>query len=510
MGMSLSVRTKLVLASLAFLLLGSLGATVLNLGLLRSWVEEGLRERAIAFAREVAATIGDEGELEGSARLQREIADILTVRPNVLQIDILVFSGGDSRLIASSNPGRRLPFSRPDGREVRAGRVVSHLVTDPDDRSWEVMAPIRLGGTVAGAVAARFSIDRSDRLSTRIRFWSFGLTAALVVVEVVLMGLVVRLFVDRPIRRFLDVIRRVETGDTQARVDLRAQDEFGVLAESFDGLLDRETRFQEELRTRVAEATAELDRRYREVERLNGLLFTMQRTLSQVDRLALAGRIMAEVAHEVGTPLHSVSGHLELLRRDLPPGTLTEDRARRFAVIERELSRVTEIIAQLLDLTRRARGEPTEVDLNRVVRETLDLVRPGLTGARLRLETALAPDLPPVVGHATPLQQVVLNLVTNAMDASAPGGAIVVRTWVRGDDLGLEVVDTGEGIPSARRKQIFEPFFTTKAPGRGTGLGLFISAQIVRDHHGRIEVASEPGRGSTFRVVLPVAVPAAR
>ena len=228
--MTLSVRTKLVAASLGFLLLGSLGATALNLALLRSWVEEGLRERAIAFAREVAATIGDQGELEGSARLERQIIEILIVRPNVLQVDILAFSGGDTRVVASSNPRERLPFNRPDGREVRAGRVVSHLVTMPTERSWEVMAPIRLQGAVAGAVAARFSIDRSDRLSTRIRSWSFGLTAALVVVEVVLMGLVVRLFVDRPIRRFLDVIRRLETGDTQARVGLRTQDEFGVLA----------------------------------------------------------------------------------------------------------------------------------------------------------------------------------------------------------------------------------------------------------------------------------------
>ena len=228
--MTLSVRTKLVAASLGFLLLGSLGATALNLALLRSWVEEGLRERAIAFAREVAATIGDQREPEGSARLERQIIEILIVRPNVLQVDILAFSGGDTRVVASSNPRERLPFNRPDGREVRSGRVVSHLVTMPTERSWEVMAPIRLQGAVAGAVAARFSIDRSDRLSTRIRSWSFGLTAALVVVEVVLMGLVVRLFVDRPIRRFLDVIRRLETGDTQARVGLRTQDEFGVLA----------------------------------------------------------------------------------------------------------------------------------------------------------------------------------------------------------------------------------------------------------------------------------------
>jgi len=505
---SLSVRAKLVASSLGLLLVGSLGTAMLTLALLRGWVEEGLRERAIAFAREVAVTIRDRRELESGAFLAEQIHQILLVRPNVIQIDILAFGLDDSQVVATSDSAHRLPFSRLDAREVRAGRVVSHFVTAVGERHWEVMAPILVRGAVAGAVASRFSIDRTDQLSTRIRVWSFGLTAALVLVEVFLMGLAVRLFVDRPIRRFLDVIARRADGDAEARVDLRSRDEFGVLAAHFDGLVDRETQFQEELQARVAEATAELAHRYREVERLNAVLYQMQRTLSQVDRLTLAGRIMAEVAHEVGTPLHSVAGHVELLRRDLPPAILTDDLTRRLAVIERELSRVTEIIAQLLDLTRRAPAEPGEVDLNPLVRDTLDLVRPGLAAAGLALDVELAPDLPRVTGHATPLQQVILNLVTNAMDATSPGGRLAVETRPAADAVEVEVRDTGEGIPPARQREIFEPFFTTKAPGRGTGLGLFISAQIVRDHRGRIEVESELGGGSVFRIVLPAAVSA--
>jgi signal transduction histidine kinase len=257
----------------------------------------------------------------------------------------------------------------------------------------------------------------------------------------------------------------------------------------------------------VTEATAELDRRYREVQRLNALLFEMQRSLGHVERLAISGRIMAEVAHEVGTPLHSVAGHLELLRKDLPPDLLSEDLARRLTVIETQLTRVIEIITQLLDLTRRSPGEPALVDLNQLVGDTADLVRPGLSTAGLAFRLVTTPELPPVLGHQNQLQQVILNLLTNAMDATRAGGRVEVITRVHPDrwEVEVEVSDTGQGIPLTHRKQIFEPFFSTKDPGQGTGLGLFISAQIVRDHKGRIEVESEESRGSTFRVFLPVA-----
>jgi signal transduction histidine kinase len=106
-------------------------------------------------------------------------------------------------------------------------------------------------------------------------------------------------------------------------------------------------------------------------------------------------------------------------------------------------------------------------------------------------------------GHAGQLQQVVLNLLTNALDATPAGGSVVVRTRATRERLAVEISDTGSGIPAEHRKDIFEPFFSTKEPGRGTGLGLFIASQIVREHGGDIALDSEEGRGATFRVTLP-------
>lgn len=470
-------------------------------------MEDDLRDRAITFAREIAITMGSRRDPHGTRLLHEEIRRIQAVRQNVLQLDILAFGTRGTDLIATSHPDAPPPFTDEDVAELAKGEILSRLVTEDDPgRYWEVMVPVTLEGRVAGAVAAKFSLDPVDRLAARVRFWAFTLTAASVAVMGGVMGLAVTLMVDRPLRRFTEAIARIRGGETGVTIPVRSTDELGVLAVHFNDMLGRIHRFNDELRHRVTEATAELDQRYQEVQRLNELLFGLQRSLSHAERLALSGRIMAQVAHEVGTPLHSVAGHLELLRRELPPALLTDGVGRRLTIVEAQVTRVTTIIAQLLDLTRRSPGDPVRVDVNGVVQETVDLVRPGLAGAGLTLDVEVDPDAGAVCGYPSQIQQVVLNLLTNAIDATPPGGrvAIATRAYPRRDEVAIEVTDTGCGIPAADQKRIFEPFVSTKAPGHGSGLGLFISAQIVRDHRGRLEVQSEEGKGSTFRVVLAV------
>jgi two-component system, NtrC family, sensor kinase len=503
--MRLGVRQKLVLLSVAVLVVTTFSFAALSLGLSRGWVEEDLKDRAIAFAREIAVTIGDRRELESGALLQEQIREILSIRQNVSQLDIFAFDGNAVGVVATSHPSRRLPFSPGDVSRARKGHVVSRLIER--ERYWEVLAPITLAGTVVGAVGCRFSLERPDRLAFRTRAWGLALTATSVVVMAFLMSLGIRRVVDRPVQRFVDAIARIRAGDTGAAVSVSSGDEFGVMAQHFNEMMARITQFSDEQELRVKEAVAELGQRYHEVQTLNEQLFEMQRRLSHAERLSVSGRIMAQVAHEIGTPLHSVAGHLELLKKELPAGRLSDDGARRLAVIETQLARVTEIITQLLDLSRRSAGPPGPVDVNRIVRETSELVRPGMATGGLHFRVEPAAELPAVHGHSSQLQQVILNLLTNAMDATPPGGHVEIGTRAvpeRGEVV-VEVRDSGHGIPADQRRQIFEPFFSTKAPGRGTGLGLFISAQIARDHRGAIEVQSEPGRGSAFRLVLPAA-----
>lgn len=501
----LGVRAKLVLLSLLILIVVSFGFTLFQVRLSRMWFEEDLRERAVLFAREVAATIGDRHQLEGGPLLERQISQIMGVRRSVLQLEILGFEEAGTRVIATSQASSRLPFTRKEAEQVRWGHVVSRMIADGTGRSWEVMAPVSLEGNVAGAIAAKFSLKRFDDREARLRRVDLLLSAASVLIMGSLMTVAVQLVVNRPIGRLMEAIQHVRGGTTGPAAPVETTDEFGILARHFNDMLVRIEDFNSELQRKIKEATHELEGRYQEVHRLHEQLFSMQRALSHVERLALAGRVMAEVAHEVGTPLHSVAGHLELLRQDLPPALVTGEVGRRLAVIESQLARVTEIIAQLLDLTRRTSGQGRPVDLNRLVGETVELIRPAVASGGLLLDVATASNLPPVVGHGDQLQQVVLNLLTNAMDATPPGGRIgvVTRALAERELVELEVRDTGRGIPAAQQREIFEPFFSTKGPARGSGLGLFISAQIVREHRGRIEVTSREGQGSIFRVVLP-------
>ncbi|MBI2461303.1 MAG: HAMP domain-containing protein [Candidatus Rokubacteria bacterium] len=503
----LSVRSKLILSSLLLLVTVSFAFTAASLHLSERWVETDLRRRAITFAREVAATIGDRREFENTRLLDLEIERIREARANVQNIDFLAFGGPWVRLLASSDPAWRPPLTLHQVRELERGRVVAQLVAKPEGRSWEVVAPILLEGAVAGAVAVEFSLVEADRLAAQIRWTALGITGASILVVVLLMGLVVHRVVDRPIRQFLRAIERAERGDLSTGVALSRNDEFGRLANHFNQMLELLAQASEELEERVRQATAELAERYAEVRRLNELLFQAQRRLRHAERLALMGRTVGMIAHEVGTPIHSIAGHLELLRQELPPEVLQGAPERRLAIVRSQLLRVGETIEQLQDLTRRPAGEHTAVGLNSLLSEVLDLVSPGVAAARVSVETDLARDLPPVAGDPQQLQQAFLNVIVNALDAMPAGGHLRVATRPERRDgrqwAQVRISDTGPGIRPDHLKQIFDPFFTTKELGKGVGLGLFITQQMVREHDGAIEVESSGGQGTTFVLAFP-------
>jgi two-component system, NtrC family, sensor kinase len=176
-------------------------------------------------------------------------------------------------------------------------------------------------------------------------------------------------------------------------------------------------------------------------------------------------------------------------------------------IIDREVARCSRIVDGLLEFSRPKATAKRPLSLNAIVDETLFLLKHHQRFKRLEVVRALAPELPETVGSAEQLIQVLMALMLNALDAMEHGGQLVVRTGrspARGDEVMVEVEDSGVGIPRAEQTKIFEPFYTTKPPGRGTGLGLSICYGIVADHGGRIEVDSLPGLGATFRVYLPV------
>jgi two-component system NtrC family sensor kinase len=504
----LTVRGKLVLSSLVLLVVVSFAFTAASLYFSERLVEEDLRERAITFAREVAATIGDRGEFENPRLLHSEIRRIREARPNVRNIDFLALDGGEGwpRVLASSDAAWRPALTGGQVRDLRRGGVLARLVERPEDRHWEAVAPIVLDGAVVGAVAVEFSLVNVDRQLARVRRTSLAITGVSVLVAVALLGLVVRRVVHAPIRELLQVIGRVERGERDARAAATRRDEFGALASHFNGMLEQLARASAAQEERVRQATAELAERYAEVRRLNEGLFQAQRRLRHSDRLALLGRTLGMVAHEVGTPLHSIAGHLELLQQELPAPVLEGSAARRLSIVHSQLHRVTETIEQLLAAARRPAATRALLELDTVVREVLELIGPAVAAAGVRVDRERAPA-PRIEGDGWQLQQALLNLVTNALDAMPGGGALGVRTGTERRDgrewAFVRITDTGAGISPDHLKRIFEPFFTTKEPGKGSGLGLFITEQVVRDHGGVIELDSAPEHGTSFTLAFP-------
>jgi PAS domain S-box-containing protein len=226
----------------------------------------------------------------------------------------------------------------------------------------------------------------------------------------------------------------------------------------------------------------------------------MEEQMSQTEKLTSLGLLAAGVAHEVNTPLAVISNYIQMLAKQMPDG---DPRQSIIEKIVKQTFRASEIVNNLLNFSRTGAGEAVDIDVNRVVEETLSLVSHPLKTSQIQVVKHLGETLPAVRGSANKLQQVFLNLFLNARDAMPGGGLLEVRTVAHNGSVEIEVVDTGAGIPREHIHRIFDPFFTTKANGRGTGLGLSVSYGIIKEHSGKIDVRSTPGKGTSFHVEFP-------
>jgi len=228
--------------------------------------------------------------------------------------------------------------------------------------------------------------------------------------------------------------------------------------------------------------------------------------LMQTEKLTSLGLLAAGVAHEVNTPLAVIANYIQMLAKqfpgDDPRGLLIEK-------IIKQTFRASEIVNNLLNFSRVGSAQFSEVNMNSVLEETLILVSHPLKTARVEVVRKMQTELPPVLGSMNRLQQVFLNLFMNARDAMPSGGILEIRTACSNGTVEVEVVDSGIGISREHLNRIFDPFFTTKISGRGTGLGLSVSYGIIKEHAGKIDVRSTPGRGTSFRLEFPVSRKAA-
>jgi signal transduction histidine kinase len=341
-------------------------------------------------------------------------------------------------------------------------------------------------------------MEREFRRALREKVLSRLAVLALFVLSVITLT---RWSIARPIRALIAGAQAVGRGDLTLRIQLRRRDEIGLLAEEFNRMA-----------TNLQMANDELIRQAEERLRL-------EQEVQQAQKLAAVGMLAAEVAHEIGTPLNVISGRAEVLERVVPPD---HPERRHLDVILKQTGRISGIIRALLDYTRPRRPNRRPESIVPILGRVADVLleRSRRRGVRITLDVPAGG--PRVLADPDQLQQVFLNLLLNALDASpggttvrvstatepllpAEGRAGILRGKADGPCLHVHVLDAGKGMTAEELDHVFEPFFSTKGQGQGTGLGLPIAEEIVRAHKGEIEMLSIPGRGTEVIVRLPLA-----
>jgi two-component system, NtrC family, sensor kinase len=309
-----------------------------------------------------------------------------------------------------------------------------------------------------------------------------------------------RRLVYRPIATMRHTMARAGAGDLAARAEILRSDEMGEVAPGLNQMLDRLAHFNQALEERIRAVTAELDRSHAERIESYQRMLAMREALAEAERLAAVGQTAASVAHQVGTPLNLISGHVQLLlaRPDLDP-----DLARRLRTVQEQIGRVADAVRGLLQHTRR-HAPPSVIDVGSLLASIVDLVRPRLAALNVGLTTDIPEALPAVRGDRDELEMALLNLVSNAIDAMPDGGGLRVTASAGEDGVRVALADTGSGIPAALLPRIFDPWVTTKPRGRGTGLGLSITRDVVSRLGGAIVAEPAPGGGTVFVVTLPI------
>jgi two-component system NtrC family sensor kinase len=399
-----------------------------------------------------------------------------------------------------------------DLKILRRGAALAHEREEetPEGRQKIIYAaaPIFNEGRFEGVVTVSTKREPFSELSRRLITLTLTLLAMAVVSITILLHFLFSQVLYRPVEDLLYTMTEAQTGKLDVSAPVRAPDEFGQLAASFNHMLARlrtmtaeREAYQKHLEERVQEATTELAERNTQLEEANATLFEIQRELTKFERLAAAGQLAAQFAHEVGTPLNLISGHVQLLA-----ARTTDNKSReRLELISSQIARIERIVRNMLDATRRPQPQLETLDLNALLRRIFEITTPTLATRQVELQTNFDETLPLIEGDNDQLQQVFINLINNSLDAMPQGGVLCFKTAVQEDFVLVSCRDTGEGIRAEIRPRIFDPLFTTKLRGRGSGLGLAVAHQIIREHGGTITVESEPGQGAEFQLRLPVA-----
>jgi two-component system NtrC family sensor kinase len=408
---------------------------------------------------------------------------------------------------AKAKPLTRL--DRPDRMRIYKGKdgqrilgLISPIYNEPDCANASCHAHSSPDSRVLGVLDTDLTLGQVDSSLAASQQRLMAMTAvAMLAVSLISIGMV-WFMVRNPVRELTAGTQRVAMGELDYKIPVTSSDELGQLAASFNHMTEELKKAREEnrewtrtLEQRVEEKTGELERAYQH--------------LAQAEKMVSLGKLAAVVAHEINNPLAGILTYTKLISRMAEKGF---DGSQRMAearemlhLIESESRRCGNIVKNLLTFARQAPLSPQRNEVNAIVERCLLLVNHLLELQTIDLVKELSDSIPPIYCDANRVQQALLALLMNAIEAMPTGGRLKVTTQFVPSErqARLTITDEGPGIPDDILPHLFEPFFTTKQEGKGVGLGLATAYGIVQQHGGNIEVASAPLKGTTFTVVLP-------
>ncbi|MGA2236080.1 MAG: ATP-binding protein [Terriglobales bacterium] len=404
-----------------------------------------------------------------------------------------------SQPLARLNRPDRFRIYRTGGQRVLG--IITPIENQPSCSNAECHAH-PAGQQVLGVLDTNLSLAKTDEQlkvsSARMLYYTAG---ALLIVAV-LSWLFVWRVVGKPIKALEKGTEHLSQGELGYQIEVQSHDEVGDLAHSFNGMSLQLRAANEEIVTWAKTLEDRVEQKTKELKRAHDHML-------HVEKMASIGKMAAVVAHEVNNPLSGILTYAKLLRKWVASGQVEREKREEamqcLELIASESRRCGELVKNLLTLSRTAPMNVQSTDLRTVIDRCLLLVRHPLELGGIQLHLNLAEDVPRVPCDPAQMEQVFLALIMNAIDAMPRGGNLWIETALSNDEteIKIQVRDDGAGIAPDVLAQIFEPFLTTKESGHGVGLGLAISRGIVERHHGRIEVESELGRGTTFTVTLP-------
>ena len=546
---SLSVKLMAVLALVvvaAFATVGhltlrvhtrqSIALVAQNLDTLVDTVRASTRYHMLRAAHEdvaeIVRTIGRQREVERVRLIAKDGKVWMSGRPEELGVILSVRDPACAGCHQSGPPKPALDLHDRMSTYERDGRsfmtIIRPIYNEPECASGACHVH-PAGQRVLGIIDMGVRLDPLQDNLSQSRSSFIAISIPFIIVIPLLVGIHIWLTVHRPVGRILAGIERVARREPTQPIALRVtqKDELGVLARAFDEMVcalelaDGELkRWGHTLEHRVDEKTRELRAAEQELKRWTHTLEQrvedktrelrlVETHIARADRLASLGKLAADVAHELNNPISGVLTYVQLIRKRIANGKVepadVEQYEKHLAVVETELRRCGEIVKDLLIFAKHSSAAFAPVALREVIDRALAVIRPKLEASAVTLGVSIAADVPTVCCERNQIQQVLMILLINAIEAMPDAGRLSLRCTAEPgwDGACIAIEDTGPGLPASIRAHLFEPFVSTKDDASGVGLGLSIAQAIVRKHAGRIEAESPPGGGTTFRVWLP-------